>query len=155
MRHELRQFAQRQHAVDQEHLVVGDARARAARSGAAPPASPLRFRGGSTEPRRRRLSAVSNSAHQVFGLFLDLDVAVADDAERALPLDRVAGKQLAAMNSPVACSSVIMRTVPPSAGAGRRMNRSIFCGTRISAFIALPSLVRASWKRDARSRDWE
>ena len=28
------------------------------------------------------------------------------------------------------------------------MKRSIFCGTRISAFIALPSLVRASWKRD-------
>ncbi len=26
------------------------------------------------------------------------------------------------------------------------MKRSIFCGTRISAFIALPSLVRASWK---------
>ena len=38
-----------------------------------------------------------------------------------------------------------MRTAPPSAGAGKRMNRSIFCGTRISAFIALPSLVRASW----------
>ena len=33
--------------------------------------------------------------HQILGLFLDLDVAVADDAERALPLHRVAGKQLA------------------------------------------------------------
>ncbi len=52
------------------------------------------------------------------------------------------------MNSPVACSSVISRTAPPSAAVGRRMKRSIFCGTRISAFIALPSLVRASWKRD-------
>ena len=32
-------------------------------------------------------------AHQVFGLFLDFDVAVADDAEGALPLHRVAGEQ--------------------------------------------------------------
>jgi hypothetical protein len=50
------------------------------------------------------------------------------------------------MNSPVACSSVINRTAPPSAGAGMRMNRSIFCGTRMSAFIALPSLMRTSWQ---------
>ena len=35
-----------------------------------------------TDPRRRRLSARSKQPHQVFGLFLDLDVAVADDAER-------------------------------------------------------------------------
>jgi hypothetical protein len=48
------------------------------------------------------------------------------------------------MNKPVACSKVIMRTVPLSA-VGMRMKRSIFCGTRMSAFIALPSLVRASW----------
>ena len=33
--------------------------------------------------------------HQVFGLFLDLDLGVADDAERALPLHRIAGEQLA------------------------------------------------------------
>ena len=48
------------------------------------------------------------------------------------------------MNRPVACSSVISRTAPPSAAPASRMKRSIFCGTRMSAFIALPSLVRAS-----------
>ena len=53
-------------------------------------------------------STVSNSAHEIFGLFLDFDVGIADDAERALPLDGVAGKQ-APMNKPVTCSSVIMR----------------------------------------------
>ena len=31
--------------------------------------------------------------HQIFGLFLDLDFGVADDAERALPLDGVAREQ--------------------------------------------------------------
>ena len=34
-------------------------------------------------------------AHQILGLFLDLDIAVADDAERAGALDLVAGEQLA------------------------------------------------------------
>ena len=29
-------------------------------------------------------------AHQILGLFLDLDFGIADDAERALPLDRIA-----------------------------------------------------------------
>ena len=48
------------------------------------------------------------------------------------------------MNRPVACSSVIKRTAPPSPAAGRRMKRRPCCGTRISAFIALPSLARAS-----------
>ena len=48
-----------------------------------------------TEPRRRRLSARLEQPHQILGLFLDFDVGVADDAERALPLHRVAGEQLA------------------------------------------------------------
>ena len=47
------------------------------------------------------------------------------------------------MNSDVASSSVIRRMVC-SEPLGRRMKRSIFCGMRISAFIALPSLARAS-----------
>ena len=34
-------------------------------------------------------------AHQILGLFLDLDIAVADDAERAGALDLVSGEQLA------------------------------------------------------------
>ncbi len=46
-----------------------------------------------TEPRRRRLSSDSIHAHQVFGFFLDLDIAVADDAEGAAGHHRVAGKQ--------------------------------------------------------------
>ena len=33
-------------------------------------------------------------AHQVFGLFLDFDVAVADDAERALRFDVIAREEL-------------------------------------------------------------
>ena len=34
-------------------------------------------------------------AHQILGLFLDLDIAVADDAERARALHLVAGEELA------------------------------------------------------------
>ena len=34
-------------------------------------------------------------AHEILGLLLDLEVAVADEAEGALPLDRVAGEELA------------------------------------------------------------
>ena len=93
MADKLRQLAQRQHALDQEHLVVGDRRARAARSARSSAGIAASISSRITEPRRRRLSALSNSAHQVFRLFLDFDVGVADDAERALPLDRVAGKQ--------------------------------------------------------------
>ncbi len=93
-RHELRQFVERQHAIDQEGLVVGHAE-RVLHEAA-------QFRG------RRRLhfetdhraaaAALEHAlerAHQVLGLFLDLDLGIADDAERALPLHRIAGKQLA------------------------------------------------------------
>ena len=83
-------------------------------------------------------------AHQVLGLFLDLDLGVADDAEGALPLHRVARKQLRPMNRPVACSIVIKRAAAAPSALGRRMKRSILLGMRMSAFIALPSLVRAS-----------
>ena len=140
---ELRQLAQRQHALDQEHLVVGD------RERALHEAAQLgRHRRFHFEADGRAAAAALERAleqpHQVFGLFLDFDVGVADDAERALPLDRVAREQLRdeqagrllqrdhAHRTAVGC-------------AGKRMKRSIFCGTRMSAFIALPSLVRASW----------
>ena len=49
-----------------------------------------------TEPRRRRFSARLEQAHQILRLFLDFDVAVADDAEqRPAPITLIAGKQLA------------------------------------------------------------
>ena len=51
------------------------------------------------------------------------------------------------MNSAVASSSVISR-MPWSGSLGRRMKRSIFCGMRISAFIALPSLGARKLQRD-------
>ena len=41
------------------------------------------------------LQRALEKADEVFGLLLDLDVAVADDAETALPDDLVAGKKLA------------------------------------------------------------
>ena len=43
------------------------------------------------------------------------------------------------MNSAVACSSVMTRTAAASLPCGKLMKRSILFGTRISAFIALPS----------------
>ena len=91
--HELRQLVERQHAVDQEHLVVATERAlhEAPQLG--------RHGGFDLEPDHRSAPAPLEHglelAHQVFGLFLDLDFGIADDAERALPLERVAREQLA------------------------------------------------------------
>ena len=81
--------------VDAEDLVLGDHRAprrRNARSASGIAASISRRM---TTPRRRCFSARLELAHQILGLFLDLDVAVADQPEGALPRHRVAGKQLA------------------------------------------------------------
>jgi len=80
-------------------------------------------------------------ANKILGFFLDLDLGVADDPEGALPFDGVAREE-ARNEQAVACSRVTSRTGPPSGGDGRRMNLSTFCGTRMSAFIALPSLWR-------------
>ena len=89
---ELRQLAERQHAVDQEHLVVGD-RERALHEAA----QLRRHRRLDFEPDHRAAAAALEhgleQADQVLGLFLDFDVGIADDAERALPLDRVAREQ--------------------------------------------------------------
>ena len=90
--HELRELVERQDAVDQKNLVV------AARHGALHESSQLRRHCryelepddcSAPAPLEHRLEL----AHQVLGLFLDLDLGIADDAEGALPLDRIAGKQ--------------------------------------------------------------
>ena len=57
---ELRQLVERQHAVDQEHLVVGDGE-RALHESAQFGRHRASISSRITEPRRRRLSAVSNS----------------------------------------------------------------------------------------------
>ena len=91
-RDELRQLVERQHAVDQEHLVVRDAE-RALHEGA----QLRRHRGIDLEPDHRAAAAALQRGleqpHQILGLFLDFDVGVADDAEAALPLHGVAGEQ--------------------------------------------------------------
>ena len=90
--HELRQLVERQHAVDEENLVVA-ARQRALHE----TAQLRRHRRFELETDDRSAPAALEHrlelAHQVLGLFLDLDLGVADDAEGALPLDRIAGKQ--------------------------------------------------------------
>ena len=89
---ELRQFVERQHAVDQKDLVVGD-RQRALHEAA----QFRRHRGVDLQPDHRSAPAPLERGleqpHQVLGLFLDFHFEVADDAEGALPVDRIAGKQ--------------------------------------------------------------
>ncbi len=91
--HQLRQFVERQHAVDQEDFVVAIERAlhEAPQLG--------RHGGFHLETDHRSAPAPLEHglelAHQIFGLFLDFDFGIADDAERALPLERVAREQLA------------------------------------------------------------
>ena len=89
---QLRQFVHRQHAVDQQHLVVGGGQ-RALHEGA----QLFRHRGFDLEPDHRPapppLQRGLEQPHQIFGLFLDFQFGVADDAERALALDDVAGEQ--------------------------------------------------------------
>ena len=89
---ELGQIVERQHAVDQEHLVVGD-RERALHEAA----QLRRHLGVELEPDHRPAPALFERGlvqpHQIFGLFLDFDFGIANGAEGALPLDRVAGKQ--------------------------------------------------------------
>ena len=62
-------------------------------------AQPLRHAGVDLEPDDRAapppLQRALEQAHQVFGLFLDFDVAVADDPEAAVAGHLVAGKELA------------------------------------------------------------
>ncbi len=77
----------------QKDLVVGDAK-RALHEAA----QFLRHRLLDFEPDHRAAAAALEhgleQAHEIFGLFLDFDFGIADDAECALPLDDVAGEQL-------------------------------------------------------------
>ena len=89
---ELRQLVHGEHAVDQEHLVVGG-RQRVLHEAA----QLLRHLGFDLEPDHRSAAAALQrgleQADEIFGLFLDFEFGVADDAERALALDGVAGEQ--------------------------------------------------------------
>ena len=149
---ELREFVHRQHAVDQKHLVVGR-RKRLLHEGA----QLLRHLGVHLEADHRTppapLQRGLEHANQIFRLFLDFEFGVADDAERALALDRVAGKQPADEQA----GGLFQRDQAHRAVlvAGMRMKRSILPGMRISAFIGLPSDTRAQLQRDgeAEARD--
>ena len=87
-----------------------------------------RHRGFDLEPDHRAAAAALEHGleqpHQILGLFLDFDFGVADDAERALPLDRVAGKQPADEQAGrlLERDEARPRRRPP---LGRRMKRSI------------------------------
>ena len=92
-RGELRQFREREHAVHHEHLVFGDSKR-------APHEAPQVRRHGGVEFQandRTTPAALEHGleqAHQVFRLFLDFEVGIADHPERPLPFDGVAGEQL-------------------------------------------------------------
>ena len=89
---QLRQLVHRQHAVDQQHLVVGGGK-RALHEGA----QFFRHLGFDLEPDHRSAPPAFQrgleQANQILRLFLDFEFGIPDDAERALALDGVAGKQ--------------------------------------------------------------
>ena len=89
---ELRELVHGEHAVDQEHLVVGG-RQRVLHEAA----QLLRHLGVDLEPDHRPAAAALQrgleQADEVFGLFLDFELGVADDAEGALAVEIVAGEQ--------------------------------------------------------------
>ena len=89
---ELRQFLERQHALD-----IDDARRHDVDVAGDEGAQRFRHARLDLEPDHRAAAAPLQRAlvkpHQILGLFLDLDVAVADDAETALPDHLEAGKQ--------------------------------------------------------------
>jgi hypothetical protein len=89
---QLRQFVHRQHAVNQEHFIVGYGQRALDET-----TQFFRHRRLDFEADHRSATAAFQRrlehAYKVFRLFLDFEVRVADDAERALPLHRVAGKQ--------------------------------------------------------------
>ena len=88
------ELVQAQHAVDQDDVLrLGVQAARAMKL-----AQVLGHRGLDLDAHHRAQAALLQPrlelAHQVLGLFLDLHVAVADQAEHALALDLAAGEQL-------------------------------------------------------------
>ena len=91
---DLRHLVQRQNAVDLEHAAIGGAER------ALHEVLQLgRHVGLDVEPDHQSAAAALErrleQPHQVFGFFEDFQFGVADDAERAHPLHRIAGKQLA------------------------------------------------------------
>jgi len=88
---QLRQLVHGEHAVDEEHFVVGG-RKRALHEGA----QLFRHLGFHFEMDHRSaappLQRGLEQANEVFGFFLDFEFGVADDAECALALDGVTGK---------------------------------------------------------------
>ncbi len=89
---ELRQLVHRQHAVDQDHFIVGGRQCVLHED-----AQLFGHRGFDLEPDHRAAAAALErgleQADEVFGLFLDFEFGVPDDAECALALDGVAGEQ--------------------------------------------------------------
>ncbi len=89
---ELGQIVEREHAVDQKDLVIGD-RQRALHE----TAQLNRHRRIELEPDHRTTAALLERGlvkpHQVFRLFFDFNFRVADGTEGALPLNDVAGKK--------------------------------------------------------------
>ena len=90
--HELGKLAERKDAVDQEYLVVA--------AGERPlheaPQLDRHRRLDFETDHRSAPAALEHGlelAHQVFRLFLDLDLGIADHPEGALPFDRIAGEQ--------------------------------------------------------------
>ena len=88
---QLRQLVHRQHAIDQEHFVVGGRK-----SALHEQAQFLRHLRVDLEPDHRSaapaLQRGLEQADQILGLFLDFDFGVTDDAEGALALHGVAGE---------------------------------------------------------------
>src|SRR6185503_16550346 len=91
-RDKLRQLIEREHPIDNEHLIVRDTQRTLHEQ-----TQLLRHRGIDLESDHRSetpaLQRRLEQPDQILGLFLDLDIAVADDAETALPLHRIAGEQ--------------------------------------------------------------
>src|SRR6185437_7843020 len=91
---ELGKIVERQHAVDHEYFVVGHGQGALHET-----AQFRRHRGTQFQPNHRATPALLERSliepHQIFGLFLDFNFRVADGAEDALSLHRVAGEQSA------------------------------------------------------------
>ena len=131
---DLPHLVERQHAVDAEHAVVGDAE-RALHE--APQFG--RHRRLDVEPDHRSAAAPLERGleqpHQIFGFFEDFDFGVADDAERADPFHRIAGKQLADEKAGGAPRprSAAPRRLRRSAAGGRNVRCGSACGSARSS----------------------
>ena len=91
---QLRELVERQHSVDQEHVLVADrkrVRDEAPKLGWHRRLDLQADRRPAPPPLERGLE----QTHQILGLFLDLDLGIPDDAKRALPLYGITGEQAA------------------------------------------------------------